>query len=240
MKTNKVVAWLMALLMMFSTMSALAEEPALPALEEKTLPDGSELTALINKPGQTDRASFGTDDIVEIHEDGSADVTVNGITLSVLPPFGWTLLTQDVLAQLETYMSFTDEVGTLQASLKENNIHVFVFDLLTFASASFVTGEDGYSKLFGNMSEIPEKYYDTVGQALKQAYGADEVSVVTLGENTFFKLLLTQEGNEAIEYVTYVQGQGIAVYCEPGEEGMTDYQMETFDLMVTDLVIRAE
>jgi len=235
MQIKKWHLWLLVAFM-FIAQTVQAEEIALPPVEAKNIIHNDSITGLVKSSDNANKGALDTDDVVIIHEDGSLEVGVNNINMLVLPPFGCVAFTQDVLAQLDLYLSMTDDIESLVTALKESGIHIYVYDSISEASAAFIVEQDALSKLFVNAVDIAEGSRKFVANTLESMYGMDTVECLELGDNFFFKMSNKTDPSSII-YTTYVGGQTIDIYCSSGDTGFTDYDIEMFELMLTDLVV---
>ena len=237
MKPNRILVFILILLLL-PMLFAYSEVSDIP-VEKKDILNRDILNSFIIADSQADKSILDTDDVVVVHDDGTISVTTSGITMNLLPPFGWITLTQDVMAQLDLYMSLTDDIEGLVNELKNMKAHIYSLDLLTGSSAVFLVEQDSLSKLFADINSIPEDDLELVIKALNIAYGADDMTLVELGGNKFFRLKYASSPDTLI-YSTFVNHQTIDIYCYSGEEELTDFDVEAFELMLTDLVISAE
>ena len=238
-RIRKALAIGMAVLFCLSVCSVYAEEPLdIPPMDKKGIDtSNSDFNALIKKQNAEKSIDLTTDDQVTVLDDGSVKIVALDVSMTILPPFGWIVLSQDVLSQLDTYMMLTDDIETLLNTLKSSNTHAFALDLLSGTNVQFRLEEDSLSKLFVSMDNVNDSYMEKILPVMKTSYGVDDISVISTGNNKYFKIDGRSQGYKVIIYSTYINGKTLDVCCYPGEDSLSDYDVESIESMLTDLVL---
>ena len=99
------------------------------------------------------------------------------------------------------------------------------------------TGQDALSALFGNLTEVDQNYYPAIEDVMKDSYGADGISVMEAGNNRFFKMTVPYQGKILIVYSTFFNDHTIDIMCYPAEDAFSDYDVETIETMLADLIL---
>ena len=216
-----------------------AEEPLIiPTMNKKGIDtENSGFSTLIKKQDAEKSIDLEIDDKVTVLDDGTVEIVSLAMSMTILPPFGWVVLSQDVLGQLDTYMMLTNDIEELYNTMKSTNTHALAIDLLTGTNVEFRLGEDSLSKLFVNMDNVKDSYAEKVISVLETSYGVNDIYIFNAGDNKFFKIDGRSQGYNVIIYTTYINGIALDICCYSGEDGFSDYDVESIEGMLTDLVL---
>lgn len=156
---KKFSALFLSLALFLSVTPALAQDNLQPE-DLKTLRQAQEIEVNLNE--DITRSAFpATEDKVSV-EDGVISLTSRGITVQIAQPFGMVFLTQDMQAQIETYLKLKD--GRALAEFMINNeINGIFFDLNLDKQIWLFVDETNISKMFINSDET----FDVLMQTLK-------------------------------------------------------------------------
>lgn len=212
---------------------------AAPLKTQDTL-DISGASGVIRSAG-SDKGSAGqssglslpkTTDKVEINDDGTISVTVaDGPTVSVLPPFGWLMFTQDMLAQLDLYSQFVSDGPELVASMQADGISGILMDLengyITYMSVS----EDVLSSIVEDADLLDDDMLEMVLGAAQNVYTDTVMSVEKINGHVYFvydyrpsgyELLIYSalKGNRAVDFRVSCDGMTIPEDLIEAVEGM--------------------
>ena len=180
---------------------------------------------------------LSTEDVVTVHTDGTISVFSHEVTMTILPPFGWIVLTQDILAQLDTYVRITDDIEALQAQLKAMGAQAYCFDPVSDSTAVFRIGQNDLSRLLGNIRQVPETDLLRVRDQLQEAYRAESASVIEAGGNQYIKLTGRTEGKEFMILITYVNRREVTITCNSDGSTFSDFELAALDALIADLVL---
>lgn len=179
-----------------------------------------------------------TTDVVTLNDDGSVNVVTEDVSMTVFPPFGSVALTQDLLAQLDVYLMY-DDPSSIVESMIADDTHIIVMDLAFYTQIYFDTTVDTISGLVGDIDEVSEAILLSVKSALQNNTAQYDVSVKTLGENTFLVFDYRKSGDEYMIYTSVKNNTNIDIHLIPGGDVITDAEIENLEYMLTDAVFTA-
>ena len=236
---REAIALLITVLLCLNVSAMCAEETLdIPTMDKKEINvSNSDFILLLKKQNAEKSIDLTIDDKVTILDDGTIEIVGLDVSMTILPPFGWVVLSQDVLGQLDTYMMLTDDIEGLYNNLKSTNTHALALDLLSGTNVEFRLERDSLSKLFGNMDSVSDTYAEIIIPVLKTSYGVDNISVFSAGNNKYFKMDGRSQGYNVIIYTTYINGITLDICCYSGEDSFSDYDVEAIESMLTDLVL---
>lgn len=175
-----------------------------------------------------------TDDIVTIDTENGVFtvVTAAGTRLSVTLPFGVYCITQDIVQQLDVYLSLYADVGAALNTYASQGIHMDLYDFCTGQSVYVAESGDIFAAITGNLSRLNLTDRKQVAAYLsRNRFGNYPSQFKRVGENIYIAFDLAQDCGFVV-YDTIVGGRLIEVYtvCENGREGM-----ERIDRMISSL-----
>lgn len=175
-----------------------------------------------------------TDDIVTIDTVNGVFtvVTAAGTRLSVTLPFGVYCITQDIVQQLDVYLSLYADVGAALNTYASQGIHMDLYDFCTGQSVYVAESGDIFAAITGNLSRLNLTDRKQVAAYLSgNRFGNYPSQFKRVGGNIYIAFDLAQDCGFVV-YDTIVGGRLIEVYtvCESGREGM-----ERIDRMISSL-----
>lgn len=211
-----------------------AEATAPTEIVEETLPPDALPEAVLpcpdipKKPLCTQRDSRNPSDTVTIDsETGTYTVvTASGTALSVTVPFGTLCITQDVAAQLDTYLTLFDDVGAALDSYLSQNIHMDIYDIYTGSSTYITECDNPLAALVGQLNTLDRAASRELAHYLSvHCYGSHSAAIKTVGKNVYIAFDLAKDQGFVV-YVHIVNGKLIEVYrpCTSWKEGTADVE----------------
>ena len=229
---------LVVLILVCCTVIANAEgDLDLPEIGKQTL-DGYYLdtSSLLKKTEAGKAVDLSTQDVVTVLEDGSINIVSKNVSMTITPPFGWVVFTQDVLAQLDVYMTYVTDIEEMQNMIKNIDAQALCLDLVSDMKTIIKVTENPLAKLLGNMKDTRESHLSAVQDVLQSSYGATDSAIVEEGENKYIKLSGKEAGNVSfILYTTFINDRAVEIYCLTEEEDFSDFSVMTIESMLTDL-----
>lgn len=182
--------------------------------------------------------NYTTDDIVTVNADGSLNVVTDGVSITVLPPFGSTAFGQDILTQFDVYSIFNDPLA-FQQLLVEDGTHIYVLDLSFYTSIEVRTSKDSISSIVTDIDQLDENVLTALTFAVQEANPSCDVSVRTCGNNNFIVYDMRKSGVEVLVYSTVKNSTNIDFYLIPGGNVVTEDEIINTEYMLADVVITA-
>lgn len=178
-----------------------------------------------------------TEDIVKPLDNGGLDVQSKGVHITMEFPFGWAVLAQDPLAQLNEYMNLVDPVEFV-TFMQSGEMTMYGFTSNENAFFFVKIGEDNFSQLIGSLNAISDdKVKDAVAASLQEQYGATTtVSWKKLGDNSVITMRNKDGEGSVLVYEAIVNGKYVdMVYAVHGE--LTDTDVEAMDFIAEHMTL---
>ena len=126
-----------------------------------------------------------TEDKAEYLEDGRLQLTSSNLKVTFEIPFGWLVLTQDIVGQREDYEMYISNASAVVKIMQENHINAVALTTDNEELDMFVE-ESGYSKYIIDSNLITESNKDELVAILKQANpNCSDIYCVQIGERNF-------------------------------------------------------
>lgn len=170
--------------------------------------------------------------------DSGYDVTVDGslhiirtgkVNFFINIPNSYVCFTQDLKASILIYALFgTDQ--SLAQELAGANIHMLILDLANNFNELHVKTLEGDTlcNMVGDMNELPEKYYDNVGELFAEVFSAKYNGIYKTATNVWIAL-----DNDWL--LTIVNGEYVVI--EYGSKEITDLETEAFHEIADALIV---
>lgn len=179
-----------------------------------------------------------TEDVVTVDADGAVTVQTDEVTMTVLPPFGFIAVGQDILAQLDVYANFNNPV-VISSQLQMMGVHMYILDLATDMQAMVSTSHDVTSMIIEDIDEVEKGMLATIVGAVQNMEPSLELSVRECGENTFIRFDYRPSGDQSIIYTTIKGNTNIDFLLLPGGDEITDEEIETMEYLLADAAFAA-
>ena len=222
---RKKIASLALALMLVPTL-AMGESETL-SIADMPLPQIENLE--LNLDGIEERAlslfNTGTSDVVSVTGD-EYHVQTDGVKLDLIAPFGSTVLTQSVDAQLATYLTVTDDPLRIGKMLVDKGWNIVAIDNLTRAEAHVLVRNDNLANIvhdLGSLSTADQLRYQ---EQLVSCYEAQSGEMIAYNNNVYYILNFP----DAVYYITVVNDRSVYMICQEDESVMESVRMFMDDM----------
>lgn len=180
-----------------------------------------------------------TTDVVTIGYDGTYNVMTNGLNISVYPPFGWYVLTQDLAAQYDMYAMLANsgllaDPASAANELITNGYHYLMVDPYYGTTIIVMVDIDGLSSFVTDSSALTSAEIETVKGIVASA-NAFPTSVFSTGTENFVKYD-TRDVDGTVIYTAYRNGWCIDFYVIPATYDI-DAELTNAEYMLCDVAI---
>lgn len=213
------------------------------AATEEQIEAGSAIAEEIHDEAATKANMSGlsipaTSDVVTVGDDGAVTVTTDEVTMTVLPPFGFVAVGQDILAQLDVYANFNNPLG-IAAELQAMGVNMYILDLATDMQIMVSTSHDVASTIIEDIDEVEKGMLGLIVDAIQNMEPSLELSVRECGENTFIRFDYRPSGDESMIYTTIKGNTNIDFLLLPSGDAITDDEIETMEYLLADAAFAA-
>ena len=228
---KRLLAILVALMLLAG--SALATpDPGLDFAEKKDWKPREQNLMEMLKDKNIVKSSGGlplSEDVVTVDVEGRYHITANGITCSVLFPFGWYVFTQDFLAQMELYLTVFQDPLAVYTSMMESGQHLLAIGSeLDGGMTEMYMYQDAMSMLFGNLSEQEDVVKDTILAIYARDNQGAQVERVQLGDHEYFSILGETDDGEIMIVETIMSGFNVRFHVFSRGEHFEEEELEDF------------
>lgn len=177
-----------------------------------------------------------TDDRVSVGKDGTVTVVADGVSISVMPPFGTIAFGQDAKAQPDVYGLLGDPEGVVRV-LKSRNAHVCVLDLAFQTEIYAVTGHDAVSDLIEDIDGEDTLTLRLLASRLQKETPDADVLLLHCGGKAFLVFDYRRGGWETVVYTSVKNHTNIAFMLVPGDGAITDFEVDVLEILLADAVL---
>lgn len=240
--TRLIASMLLALMLVCSCALANELPESTTPRENVQLPESITGIADALKAQESTKAGLSmptTTDIVTISPDGTYNVMTNGLNISVYPPFGWYVLTQDLAAQYDVYSLLAsngiiaDPVTSVNEMIS-NGFHYLMIDPYYGTTVVATVDIDGLSSFVTDSSALTAAEIETV-KGLVASANAFPTSVFSTGTENFVKYD-TRNVDGTIIYTAYRNGWCIDFYVIPATYDV-ETELANVEYMLYDVAI---
>lgn len=195
---KKFLSVLAALVLMLPLACAATDLAALEGVKEEQPAAFSPYNYLRNNLDVRQSATIPlSEDVVVIQSDGSYQITTQGITCTLMMPFGWFVFTQDFLGQLDLFVNtFNDPLAVYSEMLNEGT-HLFAINSeLNGNYVKMIVYQDSFSKLFGSLNNQSSEVLSAYLAVFARSFPGSNVEIVKTGGHPF---LMVRESSGTYE-----------------------------------------
>ena len=170
-----------------------------------------------------------SEDVVTVDEEGRYHITANGITCSLLFPFGWYVFTQDFLSQMELYLTVFNDPLAVYTAMMESGQHLLAINSeLDGGLTEMYMYQDPMSILIGDLSAQEDVVKDTILEIYARDNQGAQVERVQLGDHEYFSILGETDDGEIMIAETIKAGFNVRFHVFSKGEHFEEEELEDF------------